>query len=136
MVEAASEAIIHRYTFLTVEETGEIWYHDNGVYTHGGEIIIAKEAEQMYGYDTTKAKLSEIIAHIMRRTSHKYEELDADININNVKNGIYNIDLDCLLPHSPKYLTVNQKLITYVKGAKPKRFWRYLREVLYPCLDF
>ena len=56
----------------------------------------------MYGYDMTKAKLSEIIAHVMRRTYHKHEELDADINVINVKNGLYNIDLDCLLPHSPK----------------------------------
>jgi len=126
LVEAASEAIMNMYTFLTVEETGEIWYYNNGVYTRGGEIVIAKESEQMCGYDMTKAKLSEIIAHIMRRTYHKHEELDADINVVNVKNGLYNIDLDCLLPHSPKYLSVNQKPITYVKDAKPKRFWRYL----------
>lgn len=132
VVEAASEAIMHRHIFLTVEETGDIWYYDSGVYTRAGEIIIAKEAERMYGYDMTKAKLSEIIAHIMRRTYHKHEELDADIDIINVKNGLYNIDMDCLLPHSPKYLSVNQKPITYVKDTKPKRFWRYLREVLYP----
>ena len=132
VVEAASEAIMHRYTFLTVEETGEIWFYENGVYTRGGEIVIAKEAEAMYGYKLTKGKLSEIIAHIMRRTYHKHKEVDEDINIINVKNGLYNIDMDCLLPHSPKYLSVNQKPITYVKDAKPKRFWRYLREVLYP----
>jgi P4 family phage/plasmid primase-like protien len=132
LVEAVSEAIMHRHTFLTVEETGEIWYYDNGVYIRGGEIVIAKEAEQMRGYDMTKAKLSEIVAHIMRRNYHKHEELDADINIINVKNGLYNIDLDYLLPHSPKYLSVNQKPITHVKDAKPKRFWQFLREVLYP----
>jgi putative DNA primase/helicase len=131
VIEATSEAIMHRHTFLTVEETGEIWYYDNGVYTRGGEIIIAKEAEQLNGYDMTKGRLSEIIAHIMRRTYHKHEELDANINIINVKNGLYNIDLDCLLPHTPNYLSVNQKPITYVKDAKPKRFWKYLLEVLY-----
>ena len=47
VVAAANEAIMHRNAFLTVEETGEIWYYDNGVYTRGGEIIIAKEAEQI-----------------------------------------------------------------------------------------
>ena len=47
VVAAANEAIMHRSTFLTVKETREIWYYDNGVYTRGGEIIIAKEAEQI-----------------------------------------------------------------------------------------
>jgi len=46
VVAAAKEAIMHRNTFLTVEVTGEIWYYDN-VYTRGGEIIIAKEADQI-----------------------------------------------------------------------------------------
>ena len=132
VVEAASEAIMHRNTFLTVEETGEIWYYDNGVYTGGGEIIIAKEAEQMYGYDMTKAKLSEIVAHIMRRTYHKHQELDADINIINLKNGLYNLESGLLEPHTPDHLSINQKPITYNKGANPRLFFKFLNEVLYP----
>jgi hypothetical protein len=122
LVEAASEAIMEAFTFMTIQETGEVWYYDKGVYVPGGEILVAKEAEAMFGYKLTKGKLSEIIAHIMRRTYHKHEEIDADINIINLKNGLYDIDNDKLKKHSPKHLSINQKPITYVKGAKPHRF--------------
>ncbi len=131
-VEGASESIMNKHKFLTIEETGEIWYYDKGVYVEGGDILIAKEAEKLFGYDMTKSKLSEIIGHIMRRTYHKHEELDSDINIVNIKNGLYQIQEDKLTKHTPKHLSINQKAITYVKGAKPKLFWKFLSEVLYP----
>ena len=36
------------------------------------------------------------------------------------------------LPHTPDYLSINQKSIMYDKNAKPKRFVSFLREILYP----
>ena len=68
----------------------------------------------------------------MRRTYHKHEELDPHINIINLKNGLYDVDNDRLLDHTPEYLSINQKNITYDKDAKPKRFAKFLQEVLYP----
>ena len=132
LIETASEAILAKYSFMTIEETGEVWYYEKGVYSPGGEILIAKEVEDMFGYELTKGKLSEITAHIMRRTYHKQEELDADNNIINLKNGLYDIENNKLLKHTPRYLSVNQKAITYVKGAKPERFGKFLSEVFYP----
>jgi len=38
VIEGASEFIMKQHTFITIEETGEIWYYDNGVYVPGGEI--------------------------------------------------------------------------------------------------
>jgi putative DNA primase/helicase len=68
----------------------------------------------------------------MRRTYHKHEELDADSNIINLKNGLYDIDNDILKPHTPEYLSINQKPIVHVKDNKPNRFGTFLSEVLYP----
>ncbi len=131
-VEAASEALMTNYTFLTVEETDEIWYYKDGVYVPGGKILIAKESEKMFGYALNNNNLSQIWGHIMRRTYHKHEELDADINIINLKNGLYNIEKDVLMKHSRTHLSINQKPITYIKGAKPKLLGKFLSEVLYP----
>ncbi len=47
--EAASEALMKGYTFLTVEETDEIWYYKDAAYIPGGKILIAKESEKMFG---------------------------------------------------------------------------------------
>ena len=132
VIKAASELIMQDHKFITIEETREIWYYDNGVYVPGGEILIAKECEKMFNYDLNNERLSQIKGHIMRRTYQKHEELDADINIINLKNGLYDIDNDVLKEHTPGYLSINQKPITYVKDAKPKRFGTFLKEVIYP----
>ena len=43
VIEEASELIMKQHTFVTVEETGEIWYYKDGVYVPGGDILIAKD---------------------------------------------------------------------------------------------
>jgi putative DNA primase/helicase len=132
VIEQASEEIMKQHTFITIEETGEIWYYDNGVYVPGGEILIAKECEKMFDYDLNNERLSQIKGHIMRKTYHKHNELDTDTNIINLKNGLYEVDNDVLKEHTPDYLSINQKPITYKKDANAERFEQFLNEVLYP----
>lgn len=91
VIKTASEQITKDHTFITIEETGEIWYYDNGVYMPGGDILIAKECEKMFNYDLNTERLGQIKGHIIRRTYHKNEELDADINIINPKK------MDCMI---------------------------------------
>lgn len=131
VIKQASEEIMKQHTFITIEETGEIWYYDNGVYVPGGEILIGKQCEKMFDYDLNNERLSQIKGHIVRRTYHKHEELDADINIINLKNGLYDIYNDVLKPHTSDYLSINQKPIKYVKDANAERFEKFLNEVLY-----
>ena len=76
LVQDASEDIMDRYWFLTIEETDEVLVYDNGVYRPGGKTLIAKELEAAYGYELNTHSLSQITGHIMRRTYHKHKELD------------------------------------------------------------
>ena len=76
----------------------------------------------------------------MRLTYHAREEFDADINIINLKNGLYDWKNDELKPHSPDYLSMNQKSIVYDKNAKSKLFGKFLSQVIYSqrytdCID-
>jgi putative DNA primase/helicase len=130
LVEDSTEEIMSKYVFITIEETDEVCYYKDGVYVIGGEILIAKECEKMFGYELDTANLTQIVGHIKRRTYRKHEELDADINIINLKNGLYDVDNDLLKPHSPNYLSINQKPITYNRDAKAERFEQF-HEVLY-----
>ena len=50
IIEDTSEAIMQKYRLLTIEDTREIWYYRDGVYVPGGDILIEKEAEAIYGY--------------------------------------------------------------------------------------
>ncbi len=131
LVQDASEDIMNKHSFITIEETDEILYYEKGVYKPGGKILIAKGLEAEYGYQLNTHSLSQIIGHIMRKTYHKNEELDADLNIINLQNGLYNVDKDILLDHTPRYLSINQKPITYNKKAMSKLFGKFLIQVLY-----
>ena len=94
--------------------------------------MIEKEAEAIAGYDLCNKDLREITSHIMRRTYRKRTELDSDINIINLNNGLYNWKENKLYPHSPSTLSIKQKPIVYDPKAKPKLFGKFLSQVLYP----
>jgi putative DNA primase/helicase len=132
IIEEATENIKNKYRFLAVEESKEILYYRDGVYIPSGDVLIEKEAEQLYGYKLSNKHLTEIKGHIMRMTYHKQADIDADINIKNLKNGLYNIITGQIKEHTPDYLSINQKPIKYDPKAKPKLFGRYLKQVLYP----
>jgi putative DNA primase/helicase len=132
IIEEASETILNTYRFLAVEESKEILYYRDGVYIPGGDVLIEKEAERLFGYNLSNKDLAEIKGHIMRGTYHKHAEIDADINIINLKNGLYDVITGEFKEHTPDYLSINQKPIKYDPKAKAKLFREYLQQVLYP----
>ena len=106
--------------------------YQDGIYVEGGDIIIDKLSEEILGYGLKNQVLSEIKGHIIRRTYKSRNEIDIDINIINLKNGLYDIAKDELRPHTPDYLSVNQKPIFFDPNQKLKLFGKFLKEVLYP----
>ena len=132
IVEEVDEAIMKKYRFLTTEETKEIRYYREGVYVPGGDILIEKEAEAIYDYELANRHLIEIKGHIMRQTYHQRSDIDADINIINLKNGLYNIQTSEFKAHSPDYLSINQVPVIYNPEVRPKLFGQFLSQVLYP----
>jgi P4 family phage/plasmid primase-like protien len=132
IVKEASEAIMEKYRLLTIEESREIRYYRDGVYVPGGDILIEKVAEAMYGYGLANHHLSEIKGHIMRKTYHQRAEIDADTNIINLKNGLCNIQTGEFKEHSPDYLSISQVPVLYNPKARPQLFGQFLSQVLYP----
>ena len=132
LIEEASEVIMSKHRFLTIEESKEMLYYRDGVYVPGGEILVEKEAENMYRYDLANKHLSEIKGHIMRSTYLTHDEIDSDLNIINLKNGLYNIQTGEFKEHSPDYLSINQVTVPYNPKAKSKLFGKFLCDVLYP----
>ena len=116
--------IMSKHRFLTIEETKEILYYECGVYVEGGEILIEKSAEKMFGYKLANRHLTEIKGHIMRTSYHKQAELDSDVEIINLKNGLYNIDTGTFRDHTPDYLSITQKPVKYNRAAKTEAIWK------------
>lgn len=132
LIEKASEYLLKKFHFLTLETTKEILYYENGVYKQGGEIIIEQELENEYSYDLKISIINEVKGHIRRTTLIKPEEFDKDLNIINLKKELYFVKENKLEPHNPNYYSIKQKPIIYNPKAKPKVVGKFLREVLYP----
>lgn len=132
IIRETSKQILSKYNFATIEETKEILYYQRGVYLKGGETLIEKEAEQLFGYNISNSHINEIKGHIIRRTFVKSYEFDKDLNIVNVSNGLYNIKENKLKSHTPTYFSRNQKPIHFDPNAKPQLVGKFLSEVLYP----
>jgi len=128
VISFATELIMDKYKLITIQETKEILYYKNGVYTKDAEALISRECEDMFLYDLNDDRLNQILNHIRRQTFHKHEELDADKNIINLKNGLYHINENLLTEHTPDYLSINQKPIVYDKFAKAERFQEFLNQ--------
>jgi P4 family phage/plasmid primase-like protien len=132
LIENATENIMSKYRFLTIEENKEIlFYNGNGVYVQGGEILIEKELESMFGFEIGGADIAESKGHIMRKTYVKREKFDSNLDIINLKNGLYNMRTGKLEPHSSNYFSLNQKPFPYNPKARPKYFIKFLKDVLY-----
>ena len=131
IIETTSEHLKDKYRFAALPSK-ELLYYKDGVYTTGGEIIIEKEAEAICGYSLCNQELNEIKGHITRSCYHDREDFDKDLNIINMKNGLYNIQTGEFRKHRPDYLSMIQIPVTYDPKAKPKRFGKFLNEVTYP----
>jgi P4 family phage/plasmid primase-like protien len=95
-------------------------------------VLIEKPAERLFGYRLSNKILAEIMGHIMRNTYRSRTEFDTDINIINVKNGLYNLSTNEFRLHTPEYLSLIQIPLIYNRKVKPRLFGKYLSEVLYP----
>jgi putative DNA primase/helicase len=131
LIEDTSEEIKKKYNFAALSSK-ELLYYNNGVYASGGEIIIEKEAETICGYSLCNQELNEIKGHIIRSCYRNKEDFDKDLNIINMKNGLYNIKTGEFREHNPDYLSSIQIPVIYDSKAKPKLFGKFLSEVIYP----
>ena len=132
-IEEAVRLLMAKHRFATIWESKEILYYDEqkGVYIKDGERLIEEEVDKTFGFDVRTAGISEIMKTIMRKTYKNLEEFDADMDIVNLKNGLFNLRTKEFMQHTPDYYSLNQKPIKYNPYARPKLFLKFLKEVLY-----
>jgi len=134
LIEEGTQFVMSKYKFLTIEESKEILFYDisKGVYVSPGDIIIEKELDKKYSYKLKTADITEIKNYVIRKTYTKREIFDSNLDIINLKNGLYNWRSGELSPHTPDYYSLNQKPFSYNPKAKSRLLGKFLKEVLYP----
>lgn len=130
LIKEGTEFVKTKYRFKTIKKSNEIYVYDDkkGVYVPDGDIVIDQEIHRKYEYQLNTANIGEIKNYVRRDTYIAFEEFDSNLDIINLKNGLYNWRTKESLPHTPDYYSLNQKPIKYNPEAIPRRFIKFLLE--------
>ena len=121
--------IMEKHHFLTTRDNKEVMYYENGIYKLDGETIIEEESERLVEKCTQRMRV-EILHTIMVNTYVNRDVFDSDPTLINLKNGIFDMTTMNLMPHSHAIPFRTQLDVSYDQRAYPKRFMRFLMEVL------
>lgn len=140
-VDVPVEVLIHEtadevrkiHPLATIEETGALLCYKDGVFVRGGEAKVeALLHKSFHGYECFDPVQTpkKVIAHLKGLTMASKDKFDADLDIINMKNGLYNWRKKTLYKHSPNYLSLIQIPVIYDLAARCPRIETVLRRVL------
>ena len=121
--------IMEKHHFLTMRDSKEVLHYENGIYKLDGETIIDEEAERLVEKCTQRMN-SEILRTVRVNTYVDRNVFDSDPTLINMKNGIFDMTAMKLMPHSHAIPFRTQLNVSYDQKAYPKKFMRFLMEVL------
>jgi len=124
-----AESILSKIKFLTMKDTKEILYYNNGVYSLGGDIIISEECEKMIP-ECSKYKVNEIIAIIQRRTFTNRKNINSNFDKIVVENGILDLTDFSLVPHDSNFLNTVKIPVVYDSKSRCPKFIQLLQDCL------
>jgi len=103
----------HGYYFLTLKDTGEIYRYNGSYYEADGDIVIKNKVQYYLDTDSTEHYKNEVVGFIRDETYLDRGVFNQNINLINVKNGVYDITTKTLLPHSSDYHFLNEIPVNY-----------------------
>lgn len=123
----------HEYHFLNVvdktSKTNEIYYYDDGYYHPNGKEKIENLVNYYLDELTTNHRKNEVLGFIKSNNYVSRDDLEPPKNFINMKNGIYDIEQDILLPHSPEFHFINRLPIVYDKEASCPKIHEFFNQV-------
>ncbi len=131
MVVNMTNYLTSRYSFVTMKDSSEIFYYENGGYVRNGEVEIKIKLEE-YCPSIRTFQVNEIIEKIKRITYRNRSDFDVDTNIINLKNGLLNLVTREFRQHSSDYLSTTQLPVNYDPSAKCPDILQHLAQVLNP----
>jgi len=125
-----ADEIMLEYNFKTMDDTGEVYYYQNGIYHYDPEYaVILTECEKMI-QDCSTRLVNEIVNKIKRRTFVSRDTFDSQPNILNLKNGLFDLNTYELKSHTPSYLSLIQLPVNYNPDAISFGFVKFMKECL------
>lgn len=125
------ELVIKENSFITVEETKEIWVYskNHGYYTPNGEMYLLKLCADGGPRTNDPHILRQLTMFIMGKTGKKLDDFVHPEHLINLKNGVVDMIQDKLLPKGPEYNFQNVLSINYDKNADCPVWKKNIREM-------
>ena len=123
--------ILSRHDFMTIDDKNrELHYFKGGVFGVGGETAIDTDIEEYYQDESTSRFRHEVTEKIKIKTLTNKDDIDADDNIKNLRNGLLNLETGVLEPHRANYKSIIQWSVSYNKNAKCLKIFKFLKDVI------
>jgi phage/plasmid-associated DNA primase len=119
---------IEQHHFKTVSDTERLYHYDHGVYLDDGEKVLKEIIEVEFGEVTTNKMVLDVIGKVKRRTYVVRDAFNSRPMIN-VRNGLLDLDILELFPHTPDYLSTAQLDVTYEPRATAPKIQKFQSEV-------
>jgi len=130
-----ADEILKRVPLVSMEEARSLLYYNKGVYIGGAEAKIdALLQKSFHGINIFNpiAIPKLVIAHLKGLTMVSKDKFDANLDIINMKNGLYNWRDGILYNHTPNYPSIVQIPVNYDPEARCKLILTELRQVISP----
>ncbi len=118
------------YNFLTTFDTDEIYYYAGGHFKKNGEKIIRELTEQFLGCATKEYHKNEVVGYIRDKNHQLRDIFGADLNLLNLKNGVYNLKTRKFTKHKPEYHFLDEMPVNYNPKVKMKVGLKFFKDVV------
>lgn len=124
--------LTRKYDIITVgEKEREMFVYRDGYYKRAENEVIFPEIQRILGEQITKNAKTETFHKIADMTSHPRSVFySAPINLIPLKNGVYDMKTNTIVPHSATYRFTYQFPIMYDPHAQCPKTEQFLRDVL------
>jgi P4 family phage/plasmid primase-like protien len=128
-----ADHLIRKYEIKTiysiVARAEEIHLYMNGYFQLDGGLV-RQEIEALLDLEFNTNLFNEVTTRIKARTVVKREAFEPDPRYINLKNGVYDLETDKLLPHSPDFMFLQSVPIEYDPAADCPLFKQVVKETL------
>jgi len=116
--------------FAATRDTDQLRKYEEGIYTPYGVVAIREKIMKMtHGAGVSKHNVGEVVALVTWDNYVDRGDFDADPNVINMDNGLYNIETG-LSQHTPEYLSLHKSPIKYDPDAECPAIDKFIREVV------
>jgi len=128
------DELLEKHKFLTMWDSGEIYYFNEGVYRPNGEALITQYTTEALEKEFTNHRVEEVKGYIAGKTREYFEDrskLEAPLNLIPCLNGVLDISKEPyeILPYDPKIKFFSKIPVEYKPNTECPKFKKFLSEI-------